>query len=377
MDEKIALQDLADMLARRYGMSREEAAGFIKDFFVLIEKALLADSYVKVKGLGTFRMVDVEGRESVDVNTGQRIEIAPHRKVSFSPEKELKDLVNKPFSHFETVVLNDNVTFADEPPSEASAPSAPDEDEEVAVSSSVSSSSAQQSAAGQEAQRPAVSPPPVSEPPVPPVSEPSLPVSGEQEPVRRASLMPKVFAAVVAVVVVVCLSLIASLYWSDGPHSVFGEQQSEALPYDDGSSLSAPSAPDVLPADTSSSLPADTVVLADTIRPDAVPVPSPSGEKKQAGAAGERKAATAKERQAPAVKEPESRVVPISTGYRITGTRTTHVLKKGETLTQVSLRYYGTKALWPYIVKANRSAIKNPNNVPLGTKLKIPELEKE
>ena len=69
-------------------------------------------------------------------------------------------------------------------------------------------------------------------------------------------------------------------------------------------------------------------------------------------------------------------VKPDSVNYTITGTKATYTIKEGETLTRVSLRFYGTKDLWPYIVKHNRGVIKNPNNVPYGTVLKIPELVK-
>lgn len=70
---------------------------------------------MKVKGLGAFKLIDVESRESVNVNTGERFEIQGHTKVSFTPEPALKDLINKPFSHFETVVLNDNTVLEDTP----------------------------------------------------------------------------------------------------------------------------------------------------------------------------------------------------------------------------------------------------------------------
>lgn len=67
---------------------------------------------------------------------------------------------------------------------------------------------------------------------------------------------------------------------------------------------------------------------------------------------------------------------PDSVGYTIVGTETTYTIKEGETLTKVALRFYGTKALWPYIVKHNPEVIKNPDNVPFGTTIKIPKLAK-
>lgn len=81
--------------------------------FELIEEALVTEKYVKVKGLGTFKLTEVESRESVNVNTGERIEIQGHTKISFTPDSGMKDLINKPFAHFETVILNENTKLED------------------------------------------------------------------------------------------------------------------------------------------------------------------------------------------------------------------------------------------------------------------------
>ena len=107
MNEKLNIQDLIDTLAERHGMSKKNADSFVKEFFQLIEESLEKDKYVKIRGLGTFKLIDVGSRESVNVNTGERFEIQGHTKVSFTPEPALKDIINRPFSHFETVVLND------------------------------------------------------------------------------------------------------------------------------------------------------------------------------------------------------------------------------------------------------------------------------
>ena len=105
MNEKLNIQDLIDTLAERHGMSKKNADSFVKEFFQLIEESLEKDKYVKIRGLGTFKLIDVGSRESVNVNTGERFEIQGHTKVSFTPEPALKDIINRPFSHFETVVL--------------------------------------------------------------------------------------------------------------------------------------------------------------------------------------------------------------------------------------------------------------------------------
>ena len=115
MNEKLNIQNLIDLLAEKHGMSRKNADSFVKEFFLLIEESLEKDKYVRIKGLGTFKLIAVESRESVNVNTGERFEIQGHTKVSFTPEPTLKDIINKPFAHFETVALNDNTVLEDTP----------------------------------------------------------------------------------------------------------------------------------------------------------------------------------------------------------------------------------------------------------------------
>ena len=84
-----------------------------KELFDLVEEALANEKYVKIKGLGVFKLIEVDSRESINVNTGERIEIQGHSKVSFTPETSLKELINKPFAHFETVILNEGTVLED------------------------------------------------------------------------------------------------------------------------------------------------------------------------------------------------------------------------------------------------------------------------
>ena len=108
---KISIQDLASVLVERRHLSKKEASMFVNELFFLIQKSLDEDKIVKVKGLGTFKIIDVDDRESVDVNTGDRVLIEGHGKITFTPDTLMKELVNKPFSQFETVVLRDGVDF--------------------------------------------------------------------------------------------------------------------------------------------------------------------------------------------------------------------------------------------------------------------------
>lgn len=108
---KISLSDLAQRLAEKSGISQQDAELFIRKMFDVANEGLQADKLVKMKWLGTFKVMAVKDRESVDVNTGERIIIEGRDKISFTPDNILKEIVNKPFAQFETVVVNDGVDF--------------------------------------------------------------------------------------------------------------------------------------------------------------------------------------------------------------------------------------------------------------------------
>lgn len=116
---KISLIELAAVLSKKYGLNKKVATRFVSKMFDIIQKSLEQDKTVKIKGLGTFKIIDVDARESVNVNTGERVLIEGHNKITFTPDTMMKELVNKPFSQFETVVLNDGVDFEDAVASES------------------------------------------------------------------------------------------------------------------------------------------------------------------------------------------------------------------------------------------------------------------
>jgi len=116
---KLTIQDIAKVLSDRKGLSKNDASNFVNGMFDIIQQALERDMVVKVKGFGTFKIIDVDPRESVNVNTGERVLIEGHNKITFTPDQLLKEIVNKPFSQFETVVLNEGVDFAEDTTSEA------------------------------------------------------------------------------------------------------------------------------------------------------------------------------------------------------------------------------------------------------------------
>ncbi len=112
---KLTIQEVAKILVEKNGLNQREANQFATECFAVILNRLQDGDAVKVKGLGTFKIINVEARESVSVRTGERVVIDSHSKVSFTPDTVMKELVNKPFSQFETVVLNDGVEFEDIP----------------------------------------------------------------------------------------------------------------------------------------------------------------------------------------------------------------------------------------------------------------------
>ena len=110
---KLTIQEIAKILTEKNGLEPREASRFAAEMFSVILQKLQEGDTVKVKGLGTFKIINVEARESVSVRTGERVVIDSHAKVTFTPDTIMRELVNKPFSQFETVVLNDGVEFDD------------------------------------------------------------------------------------------------------------------------------------------------------------------------------------------------------------------------------------------------------------------------
>lgn len=406
MNEKLNIQDLIDLLAEKHGMSKKNADNFVKEFFLLIEESLEKDKYVKIKGLGTFKLIDVDSRESVNVNTGERFEIQGHTKVSFTPEPTLKDIINKPFSHFETVVLNDSTVLEDTPldnesedeeqeqdiPQELLNEPSENETSEVVIEEVVEE---EEVAVVKEVTV-------VKEEEVVSVEEPVMEKEQEQEQqeeIEITSNQPneesvvadasdtmiveeenkteetplgfkettdsstmKYFIGIVVFVIVLCGGAVMFMYYPDLLDSFTSKppvEKEEVAKADQTTltdSLSAKEKEIVEPVKPDTV--AESVAVATT--PKEMPkesVTQPSSTKEQ--------------------KKPATPFEPDSVGYTIAGTETTYTIKEGETLTKVALRFYGTKALWPYIVKHNPGVIKNPDNVPFGTTIKIPKLVKK
>lgn len=472
MNERLTIQDLIDLLAAKHSMTKKDAEAFVKEFFLLIEQALENEKAVKIKGLGTFKLVDVDSRESVNVNTGERFQIKGHTKVSFTPDTNLRDTINKPFAHFETVVLNEGTVLEDTPMEES-------DEEEGAVSDTetemIDSEIAGNANAGgdihkeiqleepvptveavavaevpetdanetgqpetepeliateepeaEELPEVEIEPESVSEeaPEEEPVEESSetvlepakeqseetiieeqkpetetteeeeektvitekAEVTAEQiiaqelhkanmEPVtlqeqpeieqpkatytdkdsnkKEKSAIPYLIATII-IVLLLCGGAILFIYYPD----LFSSSSDKNVV--DMPEVTQPVQPEAQLSD----IIAHKDTVAEAVQPQPVVKREPTAE-------------PVKAESKPAQQQPVASAYSDSASYKITGTKTKYTIKEGETLTKVSLRFYGTKAMWPYIVKHNPKVIKNPDNVPYGTTIEIPELTKE
>lgn len=110
---KSKIQNITSALSTKYKMPLKDAETFVAMLFDVVNDGLMKDKLVKVKGLGTFKVASVKDRESVNVNTGERVLIEGHDKITFTPDATLRDFVNKPFAQFETVIVKDGVDFSD------------------------------------------------------------------------------------------------------------------------------------------------------------------------------------------------------------------------------------------------------------------------
>ena len=419
MNERLTIQDLTDLLAAKHSMTKKDAEAFVKEFFLLIEQALESENTVKIKGLGTFKLIDVDSRESVNVNTGERFQIKGHTKVSFSPDANLRDTINKPFAHFETVVLNENTVLEDTPIEETEE----EESGEEVIPTDIPESIEPQSQPKEEEKeemslteiQPIVEPRSIEpqsvvvEPKTVPVERKEIITAEEiiEQELLRANLKPEstivrsqegksemakgaevaqtaiqptpqknipdssvkekspvpYLITIIILVLLLCGGVVLFIYYPD----LF-------------SSSSDKNALDMPPVTTQPVKP--EVQLSDTIEQDSVKDIKPETPKTSitpTPVVPQKKEAVtpAKTENKVIRQQPSTSVYLDSASYKITGTKTKYTVKEGETLTRVSLRFYGTKAMWPYIVKHNPDVIKNPNNVPYGTTIKIPELTKE
>ena len=173
------IQDLAKYLSAKHKIQQKEAERFLTAVVDVLNDGLHYEKLVKVKGLGTFKVIDVKNRESVDVNTGERILIEGRPKITFTPDAVMKDLVNKPFAQFETVVLNEGVTF-DNLPEESEVPLADEPEPQPEIEQLMEEKPAPEPVAEEEQPEEIIIPQETESEPVAPLAE--MPVAEVPEP---------------------------------------------------------------------------------------------------------------------------------------------------------------------------------------------------
>lgn len=231
---KITIQEIAKILVEKNHIESQAASQFVNEMFAIILDRLSQGEAVKVKGLGTFKIIDVEARESVSVRTGERVVIDGHSKVTFTPDTTMKELVNKPFSHFETVMLNEGVEFEDMKEPE---PPAPEQQEPVAEEPVAEEPVAEEPVAEEPVVEESVAEEPVAEEPVAeqpkPAEEPAVvqppimpafhkqtheePKEEEMENKKKKSIWPSILKCLLVLALMAASAYIGYYYGSNKP----------------------------------------------------------------------------------------------------------------------------------------------------------------
>ena len=226
---KITIQEIAKIQVEKNHIESQAASQFVNEMFAIILDRLSQGEAVKVKGLGTFKIIDVEARESVSVRTGERVVIDGHSKVTFTPDATMKELVNKPFSHFETVMLNEGVEFEDMKEPE---PPAPEQQEPVAEEPVAEEPVAEQPVAEEPVAEEPVAEEPVAEQPKP-AEEPAVvqppimpafhkqtheePKEEEMENKKKKSIWPSILKCLLVLALMAASAYIGYYYGSNKP----------------------------------------------------------------------------------------------------------------------------------------------------------------
>ena len=357
MNNRLAIQDLAGLLAEYTGKDKNSSERFLREFIAVVSEGVYTDKLVKVKGLGTFKIIPVEKRESIHVNTGERFVIPEHYKFSFLPDKELRELVNKPFSFFETTELRENVDFTDmdvvldepdikETEDESIEEMIPEEkhfpeEEPVVFSEEGSAVPPEEDPVVFSEEEPAGQPEDEGMDTLEPVVDERSDSSGPDSPSEEVETGPDAERkkprtkriAVVSMFVFLLMLFNIGLYLN---RTYFFKKEKEPLRIDTvfpkGETIATEAVPDT------------TIVFANEDSSQTV------GE-------------TTVEN--PEV-EPEAASPKVIARVKI---------EPGSRLTLISLKYYGSKLFWVYLYEYNRAVITEPNNVPISTVIEVPAPE--
>lgn len=409
MNSRLTIQDLAALLAERTGKDRNSAEQFLREFIAIVSQGVFTDKIAKVKGLGTFKVVLVEKRESIHVNTGERFLIPAHYKFSFLPDKELRELVNKPFSFFETTELNENVDFTD---LDVSADVEEKETEDESVEEVIPENEEEQVVESlQSTEEEALTPEEITQPKEVPEEEPDvleeteinseatdaagtekeeLPEDVEQEEIVSEEIVPEEAPN-------------APDIEESAPEETVEEQEiSEEEPKEEPGQI--PLANDFSDTDyqfedeeSSSSHWVRGLVIAGIVAivvagstflylnrsfflgPE-IPTPVLTGRSlpDQATATVDTLHEVEAETDVEIEEIKDTVITEPSVTTPETPAKASEVLAKvkietGSRLTLISLEYYGSKIFWVYLYDYNKAAIKDPNNIPVGTEILVPD----
>lgn len=439
MNNKVTFPELVEQVAQYANTSKRMSELFLKELFATISQSLIDGESVKVKGIGTFKLTEVSPRKSVDVNTGEEIEIPGHKKLSFAPDKDMAEAINQPFMHFETEILDDDVTDdqlaaidAGEI-TEAPAEAAPAEEETDDTAATEAPAAEAPVAAEEEVVMPPVFVAPVEEPeseeaeteaeaPVEPseevpaeaeapaevpVQEPAdepeeaeIEEETEPEPVtevepsavaepedeaedaeaegesdaeaemvseeladervgqeidkRRITRRSLLEGFVVGVVTTLIVTLFAyRLYLMKGYEATPADEE----PFVENVSTDSVAATEQALAENSTEADADKQKAAE--------------EQKKADE--EKKKAEEEKKKAEEEKQKAEAAKPITANV---AAGTTDTIKPGTNLYRMSRKHYGSDKFWVYIYEENKAKYPNPNTIPVGAVLHIPQLEK-
>lgn len=371
MNSKITLVELARLMAESTSTTSRMCELFLRELFTTVSQALIDGESVKIKGIGTFKVTPVKPRKSVNVTTGDPMEIKGYNKVTFTPDKKLAEAVNQPFAQFETVFINDAVS--DEKLAEIDArypsafnenptPSAPSEEKEQNVS----------------APEPEPTPEPEPEPEPPIASEPEpepVPVADE-EPVGRRALA--------------AFGVPMSPEPEPEPEPI-KPSAIEAMKEPEQTPVASPQA--VVPDSSPANEPDDEEEEDNFYRPAPRNAYTPTQEQISKYRAGKnrkwlwllpalllvgvlcwlftRGGGKAGDSSENAIPQADTVVAEVAEPAVITDTVTTQIV-----LSTLSDKYYGSPWFWVYIYEENKSFISDPDNVPPGTAVVIPPAEK-
>lgn len=352
MDNKINQSQLAELLAQSGGLSKTAAEQFVKSFFDIITERVLQEGLVKVKGFGTFKLSQMENRESVNVNTGERITIEGHQKITFIPDAELKDSVNSPFSAFETVMLSEEqageLARMDTPVEETVQEDGSCESDDIPSELETAPAAAVGEQTETESQEKTVA------------AAPAGKGSG-----RAMRFVLKVIVWILAAILL--LGVLAYLLWP-----LFADRIADSV------DISKPAAEKVEIVKTEPEIPVQ--VSSEPVAVESVPeteqsVPPVSSQKDTVALASASKTDNSKVfvlLESDLNRDLSEYSTADTLNYRTDGVMAVHVMEPGETLTKLALKYYGTKKLWPYIAKCNKSL--NLNSIRPGTEVIVPNL---